>query len=144
MKNKTFGYMLGSDYLIVLEKAVLIPLGAKKNAPIHIRPTMFRLLIYLIENASVKPILDDDIMRDVWEKYDLRASKARLWQVMNAMCKKLLLKESFSEIFVRVENTGYLVNENQVRAIYTNEQCIETGASYATERSLSGYSHHRG
>ncbi|WP_148873099.1 hypothetical protein [Serratia marcescens] len=142
MRKTLFGYMLGSDFLIVIEKSLLIPLGTKKAHPIHIRPTMFRLLMYLIENASTEPILDDDIMRDVWENYDLRASKARLWQVMNAMCKKLCLKGTFFEIFSRVENTGYIVNTENIRSIYEIERLTDKGGSYATEWPLSRYPDH--
>ena len=143
MRNKVFGYMLGADFLIVLEKSVLIPIGMKKASSIHIRPTMFRLLIYLIENASPNPILDDDIMRDVWEEYGLSASKARLWQVMNAMSKKLCLKDTFFDLFRRVENTGYFVNKEYIRVIYTNDKYPDQGGTCATKWPLHGHSNNR-
>lgn len=142
MRQNLLGYMLGSEFLVVIDKSVLIPLDAKKSGPVHFRPTMFRLLIYLIENASNEPIHDDDIMRNVWEKHDLRASKPRLWQVMNAMGKKMGLKEGISELFCRVENTGYLVNKDNVRYIYAKALSEEPRRGHATERSLSGYSNY--
>ncbi|HIE9359424.1 TPA: hypothetical protein ACXRUV_005083 [Klebsiella quasipneumoniae subsp. similipneumoniae] len=143
MRKKVFGYMLGADFLIVLEKSVLIPIGMKKASSIHIRPTMFRLLIYLIENASPNPILDDDIMRDVWEEYGLSASKARLWQVMNAMSKKLCLKDTFCDLFRRVENTGYYVNKDYIRVIYTNDKYPDQGGNCVTKWPLHGHSDNR-
>lgn len=144
MNKKIFGYMLGADFLIVLEKSVLIPMNNKKATPIHLRQTMFRLLVYLIENSSTEPILDDNIMRDVWEKNGLRSSKARLWQVMNAMSKKLCLKDTYSEIFRRVENTGYIVNKSCIRVIYTNDKHPDPGGTYATKWPMQGYSNYRG
>lgn len=139
MKQNLLGYMLGSEFLIVIDKSVLIPLDANKSGPVHFRPTMFRLLIYLIENASIEPVYDDDIMRNVWENYDLRASKPRLWQVMNAMGKKMGLKDGISELFRRVENTGYLVNKENIRYIYAKTFSDELRREYAAKRTLSGY-----
>lgn len=118
MELKPFGYILGDEFLIVRNRAMLIPLGDKKDAALCLRPTMFRLLIYLIENASDEPVADEDIMLNVWEKFGLRSSKARLWQVMNAMCKKISLMGDLSDVFIRVENTGYYVNKNKVGILF--------------------------
>lgn len=140
MRKDLFGYMLGSEFLIVIDKSVLIPLDVKKSGPVHFRPTIFRLLIYLIENASIEPIHDNDIMRDVWEKHNLRASKPRLWQVMNAMGKKMGLKDGISELFSRVENKGYLVNKDNVRYIYTKSFSDELRRRAYSEADIVGIS----
>ncbi|CAH6662021.1 hypothetical protein [Pseudocitrobacter vendiensis] len=136
MKENLLGYMLGSEFLILIDRSILIPLEANKSSPVQFRPTMFRLLIYLIENASIEPVHDDDIMRNVWEIHGLRASKPRLWQVMNNMGKKMGLKEGISELFLRIENTGYLVNKDNIKYIYVREFPNELMGDYIPKGTL--------
>ncbi|MEZ6877563.1 transcriptional regulator [Enterobacter sp. KBR-315C3_2022] len=120
---RKFGYILGDDkngVIVLRENRVLISLKIQKNIQSHVylRQTMFRLLEFLLEKGKSGLLLDEIIMKAVWEGYGLRSSAPRLWQVMHELRKKLDELGVEDNFILRVEGRGYIVNAASYEPVY--------------------------
>ena len=119
---KLCGYALGNEILFYFKDNVLINFSKNNFCRVQIRSTMANLLSYLLLNSERKFITDDDIMSDVWEMNNLRASSHRLWQVSRDLKFKLLEIGLEEELFIRVERRGFSVNSGLVMPIYCDNR----------------------
>ncbi|WP_320720253.1 winged helix-turn-helix domain-containing protein [Enterobacter sp. 296B2] len=123
---KRLGYLLGSDsegVFFMKEQSLLIPLNIVSK-PVRLRRTMFHLLDFILEKANTGLIPDDEIMRNVWEGYGLKASTPRLWQVMNELKKKLTNLGVEPNFITRVEGKGYIANSAIMEPVYIRASFI--------------------
>ncbi|EOI2494973.1 MULTISPECIES: winged helix-turn-helix domain-containing protein [Enterobacter] len=123
---KRLGYLLGSDsegVFFMKEQSLLIPLNIVSK-PVRLRRTMFHLLDFILEKANTGLIPDDEIMRNVWEGYGLKASTPRLWQVMNELKKKLTNLGVEPNFITRVEGKGYIANRAIMEPVYIRASFI--------------------
>lgn len=79
---------------------------------------MMRLLVFLIENANESIVSNKSIMINVWDKYNLRSSNSRLWQVMKLLQQKLNSINLPSDFIKHVENKGYIISNIYVTRLY--------------------------
>jgi DNA-binding winged helix-turn-helix (wHTH) protein len=119
---KLCGYALGNEILFYFKGSVLINFSKNNFRRVQIRSTMANLLTYLLLNSDRKFITDDDIMSDVWEMNNLRASSHRLWQVSRDLKFKLIEIGLNEELFTRVERRGFSVNSRLVMPIYCDSR----------------------
>jgi len=115
---KCCGYALGENVLFYFKDNVLINFSKSKFGRVQIRATMANLLSYLLVNSAKNYIADDEIMSEVWEQNNLRASSQRLWQVSRDLKFKLHEIGLEAELFTRVERKGFAVNTSLVVPIY--------------------------
>lgn len=82
---------------------------------------MGNLLYYLLENADKECISDEEIMSEVWEKHDLRASYSRLWQVYRDLNYRLTDIGVDINLLTRVKRLrGYKVNASMCTKLLTS------------------------
>lgn len=122
MEKIILGYYIGSDVHFDIKKRMLINVNASLRSGLRpqvlFRETMFRLFMYLIENANGAVINDCVLLSNVWDKYGLNSSNQRLWQVMNALKHKMKVVGMPDDFIMRVESKGYYVRENMIIRLY--------------------------
>lgn len=133
-----FGYLINESVLFHISKDNLININGKKASNVssysYLRETMSRLLLYLLENCTRENISIEDILFNVWDRYDLQSSKPRLWQVMKTL-KINLISIGVSEDFITQEIGGfYTVRSEFVRVLY----CLDSiGNNASSDGSVS-------
>ncbi|MEE4448618.1 hypothetical protein [Serratia sp. C2(1)] len=121
-KEVIFGYLIAENVLFDIKKYNLININCKKIKSVStfsgMRETMSRLLIYLLENCTREHISIEDILFNVWDKYDLQSSTSRLWQVMQTL--KINLNEiGVPQNFITQTNSNaYTIKTDLVRVLY--------------------------
>lgn len=107
-----YGYCIGSHLEFRISPALLV--NTLTGVSFRLRPTMARLLQYILSHSSERIIEDKNIMREVFENFGLKCSKQRLWQAMNSL-KTTLAKCGFSQVVIyRVNNSGFVVSDVHV------------------------------
>lgn len=119
MKLSMYGYCINSVVQYRVSDSFLFNIENKKC--IHLRKTMARLLHFLLMSAKEGIITDNDILHHVWEKHNLQASGARLWQVMQSLRKKFEEVGLENNFIFRVEGRGYVVLERHVVPLYCED-----------------------
>ena len=116
-----FGFLLKGGVLFLKENNILVNLNRAKFKRIQLRSTMGNLLYYLLENADKECISDEEIMSEVWEKHDLRASYSRLWQVYRDLNYRLTDIGVDINLLTRVKRLrGYKVNASMCTKLLTS------------------------
>ncbi|HCB1498031.1 hypothetical protein DET57_10197 [Klebsiella oxytoca] len=112
LDHHLYGYCIGDNLEFRISPALLV--NTLTGISIRLRPTMARLLSYILNHSNEKMIEDEKIMRDVFENYGLKCNKQRLWQAINSL-KKTLVKCGFSRFIIyRVNNNGFLVSNVRI------------------------------
>nr|WP_181375066.1 hypothetical protein [Pectobacterium carotovorum]ALG88537.1 Hypothetical protein [Pectobacterium carotovorum] len=107
-KYHHYGYCIGDNLEFRISPALLV--NTFTGVSIRLRPTMARLLSYILSHADEQVIEDEKIMRDVFENYGLKCNRQRLWQAINAL-KSTLAKSGFSRLIIhRVNKTGFFIS----------------------------------
>lgn len=126
MDRVTFGYYIGSDVHFDIANKTLINvnrnLSSRQKTQVMLRDTMFRLFVFLLENANGNIISNTDILISVWESHGLSASTQRLWQVMRGLSQKLSLVGIPDDFIMRIESKGYYVRENMITVLYSEKR----------------------
>ena len=122
MNKVLFGYYIGQDIqLDIIHKHLINTSGRVKPGKrerISLRDTKLRLLMYLLAYGDKGVITTQRLMVNVWDKYGLRSSAPRLWQVMQDL-KLTLSSMGIEDNFIsRVDNKGYRVNMDIVMTLY--------------------------
>lgn len=127
----TFGYYISPGVQLDAFHRHLINLGqsdkSQKYIKVSLRDTKLRLLMFLLEHAGEKLITNQKIMTNVWEHYGLRASSARLWQVMQDLKSTLIsVGVDFDALITKVDSRGYSVNGSMVIALYCKKNHLDS------------------
>ncbi|MFU0922943.1 hypothetical protein [Kluyvera sichuanensis] len=113
---KLLGYRIDNRLYYSMESKTLISLdGSEKNIPL--RTTKARLLEYLLYKSGGEIITDQELLANIWDKYGLSSSSQRLWLVMRELKVILSGFNVSDDLFIRVENNGYLVDVAFVREV---------------------------
>jgi DNA-binding winged helix-turn-helix (wHTH) protein len=76
---------------------------------------MGNLLLYFLLNSRSGFVSDEELMTEVWEKNELRASSHRLWQVTRDLSFKLTEAGLREELYTRNrKRKGYTINNDIV------------------------------
>lgn len=119
MKRILIGYYIGNNVQLDIQHKKLSSFDTKQGYAL--RPTMLRLFLYLLENASGKIVATERILHDVWDLHGLRSSNQRLWQVMQALKFRLAALGVQHDFIMRVETIevkGFSVNADLIRPFY--------------------------
>lgn len=123
---KLLGYRIDNRLYYSVENKTLISLdGGEKNIPL--RTTKARLLEYLLLKSGSKIITDQELLINIWDKYGLSSSSQRLWLVMRELKVILGGFNVSDDLFIRVENNGYLVDVAFVREVVEFTRKVKTG-----------------
>lgn len=95
-----------------------------------LRETMFRLFLYLLENADDGIMDNTEILVNVWDKYGLSSSNQRLWQVMSGLKNKLCAVGVPEGFIMRVESRGYYVRKDLITVLYCERRSIAQGIQH--------------
>ncbi|AGO56959.1 MULTISPECIES: hypothetical protein [Serratia] len=121
-----FGYLISGDILFDMHNGCLVSINAKRTGvgahSIVLRETMYRLLVYLLDNREKVSIDMDDLLFQVWDKYGLQSSTPRLWQVMQALKSRLISVGVPGDLIVRQDSKSYKVREELIEPLYFNKQ----------------------
>lgn len=121
-----FGYLISGDVLFDIKNGSLVSISTKRSEvgahSIVLRETMFRLLVYLLDNRDKTFITIDELLFQVWDQYGLQSSNQRLWQVMQALNSRLISVGVPSDFIVRKDSKSYRVKEGFVEPLYFNKQ----------------------
>lgn len=79
---------------------------------------MSELLRFIIENAYMTKINDEEIMQEVFERRELRCSHQRLWQAINTLEKYLTRVGMMRKLTCRIDGNGYAILNVTVSALY--------------------------
>lgn len=130
MEKFIFGYCIGNDVHFDLSKKILVNVDpaqrARHRTQVILRDTMFRLFVYLLENANGSIIDNADILLEVWDKYGLSSSNQRLWQVVQALKEKLALVGVPGDFIMRIESKGYYLRESKITVLYSDKKPTTT------------------
>ena len=123
---KLLGYRIDNRLYYSVENKTLISLdGSEKSIPL--RTTKARLLEYLLLKSGSKIITDQELLINIWDKYGLSSSSQRLWLVMRELKVILGGFNVSDDLFLRVENNGYLVDVAFVREVVEFTRKVKTG-----------------
>ncbi|HDG1680949.1 hypothetical protein EB837_23700 [Kluyvera ascorbata] len=123
---KLLGYRIDNRLYYSVENKTLISLdGSEKSIPL--RTTKARLLEYLLLKSGSKIITDQELLINIWDKYGLSSSSQRLWLVMRELKVILGGFNVSDDLFMRVENNGYLVDVAFVREVVEFTRKVKTG-----------------
>ncbi len=123
---KLLGYRIDNRLYYSVENKTLISLdGSEKSIPL--RTTKARLLEYLLLKSGSKIITDQELLINIWDKYGLSSSSQRLWLVMRELKVILGVFNVSDDLFIRVENNGYLVDVAFVREVVEFTRKVKTG-----------------
>ena len=126
MNKVLFGYYIGQDIQFDSIHKHLINTGGKvkpgKRSRIPLRDTKLRLLMFLLANGDTGVITTHRLLVNVWDKYGLRSSAPRLWQVMQDLKLTLSLMGIEDDFISRVDNKGYQVKTEIVTALYCEKR----------------------
>ena len=123
---KLLGYRIDNRLYYSVENKTLISLdGSEKSIPL--RTTKARLLEYLLLKSGSKIITDQEMLINIWDKYGLSSSSQRLWLVMRELKVILGGFNVSDDLFIRVENNGYLVDVAFVREVVEFTRKVKTG-----------------
>lgn len=123
---KLLGYRIDNRLYYSVENKTLISLdGSEKSIPL--RTTKARLLEYLLLKLGSKIITDQELLINIWDKYGLSSSSQRLWLVMRELKVILGGFNVSDDLFLRVENNGYLVDVAFVREVVEFTRKVKTG-----------------
>lgn len=123
---KLLGYRIDNRLYYYVENKTLISLdGSEKSIPL--RTTKARLLEYLLLKSGSKIITDQELLINIWDKYGLSSSSQRLWLVMRELKVILGGFNVSDDLFIRVENNGYLVDVAFVREVVEFTRKVKTG-----------------
>ncbi|MEN0581395.1 hypothetical protein AAIG39_20670 [Phytobacter palmae] len=126
MNKEIFGYHIFPDIYFELEKKSLINVSQKhmtqRTNVVFLRDTMFRLLVFILENAGEGIIYDATILLEVWDRYGLSSSNQRLWQVMSALKNKLRMTNAPEDLIMRVDSKGFFVRKDLITVLYCDKK----------------------
>ncbi|SFF21523.1 DNA-binding winged helix-turn-helix (wHTH) domain-containing protein [Phytobacter palmae] len=132
MDKEIFGYHIFPDIYFELEKKSLINVSQKhmtqRTNVVFLRETMFRLLVFILENAGEGIIYDTTILFEVWDKYGLSSSSQRLWQVMSALKNKLRMTNAPEDLIMRVDSKGFFVRKDLITVLYCDKKRMKVRA----------------
>lgn len=123
---KLLGYRIDNRLYYSVENKTLVSLdGSEKSIPL--RTTKARLLEYLLLKSGDEVITDQELLKNIWDKYGLSSSSQRLWLVMRELKVILCGFNVSDDLFIRVENNGYLVDVAFVREVveFTRKMKVE-------------------
>lgn len=123
---KLLGYRIDNRLYYSVENKTLISLGGSEKS-IPLRTTKARLLEYLLLKSGGKIITDQELLINIWDKYGLSSSSQRLWLVMRELKVILGGFNVSDDLFMRVENNGYLVDVAFVREVVEFTRKVKTG-----------------
>lgn len=108
IKKTLYGYSIGDNLQYRISPALLI--NTLTGVSLRLRPTLARLLQYILHHAGGRIIEDRDIMAEVFETHGLKCSKQRLWHSVNTL-KALFMKCGFTrQIIYRVNSSGFIIS----------------------------------
>ncbi|MEE9668190.1 hypothetical protein V4849_05930 [Kluyvera ascorbata] len=123
---KLLGYRIDNRLYYSVENKTLISLDGSEKS-ISLRTTKARLLEYLLLKSGSKIITDQELLINIWDKYGLSSSSQRLWLVMRELKVILGGFNVSDDLFIRVENNGYLVDVAFVREVVEFTRKVKTG-----------------
>lgn len=108
----TTGFYEISDSVIYFpQKYLIVNISSCNLKRIQLRVTMGNLLHYFLLSSVAGFVSDEELMTEVWEKNDLRASSHRLWQVTRDLSFKLAEAGLKDPLYVRNrKRKGYTIN----------------------------------
>lgn len=113
--NDSFLYHISSMSLIMMD--VSRESSKERKKTVRLRKTMSLLFVYLLRNAG-EVISDVTLLREVWEKNDLKGTHHRLWEVITALNKILKSVGISTDLILRINSSGYMINKKRVALLY--------------------------
>ncbi|HIE9359476.1 TPA: winged helix-turn-helix domain-containing protein [Klebsiella quasipneumoniae subsp. similipneumoniae] len=124
--SQNYGFVLNGILFYHPSSALLINLNRLKGESrglsyIKLRKTMSVLFTYLLKNTGTRPISDNELLTEVWDKNGLKGSSHRLWEVMASLKGKLYDLGIKDNIILRVNSEGYMICSALVYPLYLKE-----------------------
>ncbi|MGM0513275.1 MAG: winged helix-turn-helix domain-containing protein [Pseudomonadota bacterium] len=85
---------------------------------VSLNETQSRLLTCLLMNRTSAVIYKDDIMKSVWDEFNLSSSNQRLWQTVNELRKKLSFIGLPDDFIENIHGMGYAVNNSKIGSLH--------------------------
>ncbi|OMQ21373.1 winged helix-turn-helix domain-containing protein [Serratia oryzae] len=128
-KLMLFGYVVNDEFQVDIKSGSVIKLYNTIEYNSHydhrfsnyfkLRETMMRLLVYLLENASLGYVSNKDILVNVWENYNLSSSSTRLTQVISEL-KTRLATIGIDDSFIKASRgKGYTLQGALIVPLYS-------------------------
>lgn len=112
---QVYGYELFGEVHYYINEMVLLNYRLPNPVRIKLRSTMANMLNYLLLNSERTFISDDEVMLEVWERNNLRASYHRLWQVTRDLNYKIMEAGIVGKLFTRVpRRRGFCINKDAI------------------------------
>lgn len=115
IEESLYGYCIGEHLQFRVSPALLV--NTFTGTCKRLRPTMARLLQYILCHSGEVVIEDKKIMEEVFENHGLKCNKQRLWQAINSL-KDTLLRCGFNRMMIyRVNKNGFLVSDIHIKVL---------------------------
>lgn len=120
MENKVYGFLLNDNVLFniatrrLFHYAKEFPEHTMSFKTVSLSEAQSRLLICLLTNHQNVIIHKDDILKSVWDEFNLPSSNQRLWQTVNELRKKLMFIGLPEDFIANVHGMGYSVNSSKI------------------------------
>ncbi|HBQ2432084.1 TPA: helix-turn-helix domain-containing protein [Klebsiella aerogenes] len=125
MDSRIFGYLINKDILFEVNGRKIIQYQMDNYKQpfcfkvITLNETQCRLLAFLLENRKKSLIDKDDVMKNVWDNYNLSSSSQRLWQTVNDLRKTLDYFGIPGCFITNVHGSGYTIDKNNVLSLFS-------------------------
>ncbi|MBH2846629.1 winged helix-turn-helix domain-containing protein [Serratia marcescens] len=122
--DDVFGYIINDEILFDIKRKSIIQYktGSRKQEflfkSVKLNKTQCRLLFYLLNNINEDIIDKNDIMKNVWDNYNLSSSNQRLWQTINEIRALLSYFDLPDDFISNVHGEGYKLDKVKILALY--------------------------
>ncbi len=124
MENRLYGFLLNDNVLFNIATRRLVHYAEELSEHnmsfkvVSLNETQSRLLTYLLMNRTSAVIYKDDIMKSVWDEFNLSSSNQRLWQTVNELRKKLSFIGLPDDFIANIHGMGYAVNNSKIGSLH--------------------------
>lgn len=124
MKDKIYGFLIDEEVLLDITKRRMVrftdasSINAMTIRVVPLNVNLVRLLTLLLINKNETLISKEDILVYVWEEHNQSSSSQRLWHAINELKQKLSAIGLPDNFILNVRNSGYLINDHQVSALF--------------------------
>lgn len=126
MERRMYGFLLDEKILFdIANKKIIHYSFDESDFPMFIKvvslnDTQSRLLRFLLVNRKDDIINRNEIMKHVWDSFNLSSSNQRLWQSMNGLRKKLSSLGLPDDFITNIHGIGYSVDNTKVLSLVVN------------------------
>ncbi|NTY85625.1 winged helix-turn-helix domain-containing protein [Serratia fonticola] len=124
MDDRIYGFVLDENTLFKIDTRKIL-FYSEDNfdqsiffKAISLNETQARLLIYLLTYRHNIVINKNDILKGVWDEFDMSSSNQRLWQTVNILRRKLKSAGLAYDLISNERGHGYSIDGGRIKVLH--------------------------